>query len=117
MKSITTIAEYRENGMGYLIQKTDTGYRYLFVEAGEDTLVGKSVSTRRAAIQQAVNDWRETGQGDDWATWSRQMVADANAPDRVNATDLADLISEQVGDTLTEAQIRDLSLVLAGFIQ
>lgn len=110
------IAEYADDGLGYLIQKAEGGYRYICVEAGEEDELGEVCSTRRGAIAAAVADWREYGQGDRWADWSRKMAADSVAPDRVEADTLAEVIAAQVGGVLTEAQVRALSVALADLI-
>lgn len=106
---------YVENGLGYLIQQANGGYRYLSVEAGEEDEVGSLVGTRKAAIALAVADWREYGQGDGWATWSRQMAADAVAPDRVDVEELAEFI-ESNAHKLTKEQARSLSAKIADYL-
>lgn len=108
------IAEYIEDGLGYLIQQANGGYRYLQVESGEEDEVGDLVGTRRAAIALAVSDWRKH-QGDDWADWSRQMAADAVAPDRVDVEELAEFI-ESNAHKLTKEQARSLSAKIADYL-
>lgn len=69
------VASYTTNGLGYLIQETPEGYRYVFVESGEDDVFGPLVATKYDALVAARNDWHATGtSGDDWDTWSRELA-------------------------------------------
>jgi len=55
------VAEYTENGLGYLIQKSGDGYRYIAIEAGEEDEFGEVVATESAAAKAAVADWEAVG--------------------------------------------------------
>ena len=69
------VASYTTNGLGYLIQEIPEGYRYVFVESGEDDVFGPLMATKHDALVTARNDWHATGtSGDDWDTWSRGLA-------------------------------------------
>lgn len=106
------IATYTEDELGYLIQQTEDGFRYIGVEYGEDDDFGPFVASKKEALRGAVADWRENGQGDSWAAWSRQMAKDAVAPDarEVDAKKIEEfLIGSAAGAALTEAEITALA--------
>lgn len=55
------VAEYSENGIGYLIQKIGEGYRYIAIEAGEEDEFGDVVATEIAATKAALANWEAVG--------------------------------------------------------
>lgn len=72
------VEAFGTDGMGYLIQETpEREYRYIAVEAGEDDVIGDTFPTMKDALQDAVADWRENGEGDLYAPWCRAMAAAA----------------------------------------
>lgn len=113
------IATYTEDDLGYLIQQTEDGFRYLAVELGEDDDFGPFVASKKAALQGAVADWRAVGQGDSWADWSRQMAKDSVAPEgsTIDAQKIEDfIIGSTAGVALTEAQAKELAAGLAAYL-
>lgn len=106
------VATYTEHDLGYLIEQTEDGFRYIGVELGDLVDFGPFVASKKAALQGAVADWRAVGQGDSWAAWSRQMAKDAVAPDarEVDAKKIEEfLIGSAAGAALTEAEITALA--------
>ena len=106
------VAQYTENDLGYLIQQTEDGFRYLAVELGEDDFFGPFVASKKAALQSAVTDWRENGQGDSWAAWSKQMAKDSVA-DGADPELIAAVLTEDLGTDLNPADITALAVKIA----
>lgn len=113
------IATYTEDDLGYLIQQTEDGFRYIGVEFGEDDDFGPFVASKKEALRGAVADWRAVGQGDSWADWSRQMAKDSVAPEvpAIDAQKIEDfIIGSTASVALTDAQIKELAAGLAEYL-
>lgn len=46
---------------GYVIRETGDGWRWVYIEPGEDYQYGPVKPTRAAALRSAADDWDETG--------------------------------------------------------
>jgi len=113
------VAEYHQNELGYVIQHIPShGYRWISVEAGEEDLYGPWVVSMRGALRGARDDWRENGQGDGWATWSQSLAADAAAPERFSAEELAGLLSNDpnISSALSEELVQQVASLVAGYV-
>jgi len=103
------VAEYTSSGFGYLIQRTeDGGYRWIFVEAGEEDEFGSEHATQKGAVRDARTNWRENGtSGDNWDDWSRQLAADADALDSaaLDYEAVRKVLYEEVGYKLTPDEV------------
>lgn len=110
------VLEYEADGLGYLIQKTDEGFRWIGVESYEEDTFGPFVASRRAAIQGAVADWRDSGGSPYWADWTRTMSHDASAPERVEAEAISALLTAEVAAKLSPEEIESLASKLAELV-
>lgn len=91
------VSEYTEDYFGYLIQQNANGFRWIMVELGETDEFGPYCLTRKGALQDAVGNWRNFGQGDSWAQWSNAMAADSEAPERVGAAAIEAILTAKLG--------------------
>ena len=107
------VATYTTNEFGYLIQKTEEGFRWIAVEAGETDDFGPYFATRKAAIQDARSSWHGYGGKDSAWPWAMEMAKAATAPERVEADALIELISSEVGTELSAEKIAALAAKIA----
>lgn len=113
------IATYTEYDLGYLIQQTEDGFRYIGVEGGEEDIFGDFYGSKKVALQSAVSDWRENGQGDSWATWSRQMAKDSVASDAstIDPKIIENFLAQEpAAASLTKDQISTITAGLAALL-
>ena len=114
------VAEYIGDGesIGYLIQKLEDGYRYIFIELGEDDIFGPRVESELAAIRSARADWNDQSGtvGDGYAGWTMELASDAQAPAGIEASELAAKITELTSGRLDPQDVALLSLGLADFL-
>lgn len=110
------VATYTTNEFGYLIQKTEEGFRWIAVEAGETDDFGPYFVTRKAAIQDARSSWNGYGYNDSEWPWSKRLAKDATAPERIEADAIAELIGAEVAAKLTSEEITALAAKIAALV-
>ena len=110
------VSTYTTNEFGYLIQKTEEGFRWIAVEAGETDDFGPYLATRKAAIQDARSSWHGYGGKDSAWPWAMELAKDSTAPERVEADALIELISSEVGTELSAEKIAALAAKIATLV-
>lgn len=110
------LVDYSDGYLGYLIMETPgAGFRYMSYERDEYEEYSEYYKTQREAIQAAVQDWRENGQGDNWADWSKRMAKDAEvnyASEEDKVKEIANII-RSAGVSLVDSEVQALSEALA----
>jgi len=110
------VGTYTTNEFGYLIQKTEEGFRWIAVEAGETDDFGPYFATRKAAMQDARSSWHGYGGKDSAWPWAMELAKDAIAPERVEADALVELISSEVGTELSAEKTASLAAKIAELV-
>lgn len=110
------LVDYSDGYLGYLIMETPgAGFRYMSYERDEYEEYSEYYKTQREAVQAAVQDWRENGQGDNWDDWSKRMAKDAEAnyaSEEDKIKEIANII-RSVGVSLIDSEVQALSEALA----
>lgn len=103
------VESYVNNGLGYLIQELPEGFRYVFVESGEDDVFGPLMATKHDALVTARNDWHATGtSGDDWDTWSRELARAVKlGKDESRLTSVLEVFAHDPATTLLKESERE----------
>jgi len=109
MRRDNIVRNYSENGFGYLIQETPSGYfRLVIIGDGEDE-TSPELPSLADAVKSAHGHWRAFGVGgDDAYGWSKELAKDAKlaAEPKLSSEAVVQVLFEEANGALTEAQIQ-----------
>ena len=110
------VAEYVTHGYGYLIQKTEDGFRFIAVEAGEEDDFGPTLATKLEATIAARKNWHSYDGKDSDYRWSQELAKDADIPERVEVDAIASIIGAEAAAKLTDEEIARIAQQIADHV-
>jgi len=107
------VADYTEEGFGYLIEQNAQSFRWIFVEPSGVDEPSPFYRTRKAALESALKDWKREGGGTERQKLVEELTAAIEEEGLVHFEAVSDYLTANASEELSPERIRELARGLA----